>query len=266
MNQSPFQNSNLPETIPVMAHLVLGYPTLSQSLETAAQYVAAGIEILELQIPFSHPTADGPVITQACQEATKLGITIQDCIGALEQLRQQFPEQKIMVMSYLNRIYSFGFQPFIAVLERLNIQHLIVPDLPADMEPLFFPPDSRVKLVPVLAANTSEARLSKLLDAGFDFFYLMSDFKITGGEFSLHPNLKGLIARIKSFARNGSPAPKIGIGFGISTPKQAQLVAQEADFAIIGSALIQAQKTGTLESYLHALQQAFGATIIEKSC
>ncbi len=238
-----------------MAHLVLGYPSLAESLHTAEAYINAGVEILEVQIPFSHPTADGPVITLACQEAVAQGISMQDCIEAIRALRARFPMQEIMVMSYVNRIYAYGFQRFVTEMKAEGVQHLIVPDLPVDLSSALGSADATVKFVPVLAANTSDARLEKLLNMGFDFFYLMSDFKITGSGFSLHPRLQAIVAKIKSRPM----PPRIGIGFGISTPAQARLVLEEADVAIIGSALIQAQKAGKLEEYLESLQDVFQA-------
>lgn len=250
-----------------MAHLVLGYPTLAESLRTAEQYIVSGVEILELQIPFSHPTADGPVITVACQEATRQGVSVRDCIEAIRELQVKYPEQEIMVMSYLNRIYTFGFQDFVAEMEGVGVRHLIIPDLPVDSRAAedltTFKKLSNLKLVPVLAANTTDARVEKLLAAGFDFFYLMSDFKITGSGFSLHPRLKAMIQKIKTFSSTDPQIPKshvsprVGIGFGISTPEQALLVLEEADVAIIGSALIQAQNAGKLTEYLESLRLAF---------
>lgn len=237
-----------------MAHLVLGYPTLAESVRTAEKYIAAGVEILELQIPFSHPTADGPVITAACQEATRQGVTVRDCIEAIRSLHTRFPTQEIMIMSYLNRIYAFGFQEFAAEIKSVGVRHLIIPDLPADSPAA---ENLSIKLVPVLAANTPDVRVEKLVKAGFDFFYLMSDFKITGSGFGLHPNLKAIIQKIKAHQSINPQSPRIGIGFGISTPEQARLVAQEADVAIIGSALIQAQNTGKLEEYLESLRNVF---------
>lgn len=246
--------------MPVMGHLVLGYPTLAESIRTAGQYAQAGIEILELQIPFSHPTADGPVITLACQEAVgNQQITIADCLSAIHTIRAQYPEQEIMVMSYVNRIFVYGLARFGREMAALGVRHLIVPDLPVD-SPLVaelaagFPGP---KLVPVLAANASDARVDKLLALGFDFFYLMSDFKITGSTFSLHPRLRALIARIQTDV--SGPKRRVGIGFGISTPEQARLVALEADIAIIGSALIQAQLAGGLDGYLGNLQKTFAS-------
>lgn len=242
--------------IPVMAHLVLGYPNLAESLRTAEIYIRTGVQALELQIPFSHPTADGSVITAACREAVRQGVTLRDCLVAIGDLRERFPKQEVVVMSYLNPIYVFGFQKFMREMEASGIRHLIVPDLPVDEKPGMAGRGRRsVKFVPVLAANVSDARLEKLLGMGFDFFYLMSDFKITGSAFSLNPRLKEIIARIKS--GSDSKSPRVGIGFGITTPEQARLVAGEADLAIIGSALIQAQREGRLEEYLAALKNTF---------
>jgi tryptophan synthase alpha chain len=236
--------------MPVMGHLVLGYPSMAESLRTAEAYIAAGVAVLELQVPFSHPTADGPVITLACQEAVaREGVRVEDCLVALAELRARHPEQEIVVMSYLNRVFSYGVARFSAALAGLGVRHLIVPDLPVDsgIAAGFGPV---LRLVPVLAANVAPERVDKLLGMGFDFFYLMSDFKITGSSFSLNPRLRAVIQRIKA----AKPAPRVGIGFGISTPEQARLVATEADLAIIGSALIQARQQGALAQYLAALQ------------
>ena len=92
---------------------------------------------------------------------------------------------------------------------------------------------------------------------GYDFFYLMSDFKITGSDFSLHPQLKAMIKKIRAFQIAHNLSLRIGIGFGISTPEQAKTVTDESDVAIIGSALIQAQNAGNLKEYLESLQHVF---------
>ncbi len=244
------------QQIPVMGHLVLGYPTLEESIRTAETYIGAGIAILELQIPFSHPTADGPVITVACQEAVeRQHVSVDDSLAAIRTIRNKYPEQEIMVMSYVNRVYAYGLKKFVETMSELQIRHLIVPDLPVD-HPSFLIPHSSLSLVPVLAANVSDARLEKLLAMDFNFYYLMSDFKITGSTFSLNPRLQGVIDRIKQ----SSPAKRVGIGFGISTPEQALLVTEVADVAIIGSALIQAQQNGALDDYLLELKKALSPT------
>ena len=248
--------------MPVMAHLVLGYPTLPESIRTADIYVQAGVEILELQIPFSHPTADGPVITAACQEAVeRQQVTMADCLEAIRTIRQRYPEQEIMVMSYLNRVFTYGLKEFADAMAASGVRHLIVPDLPADSEvAATLVRNHKIGLVPVLAANASDARLEKLLGMGFDFFYLMSDFKITGSEFSLNPRLQQVIAQIKQ-PTTSNQQPRVGIGFGIRTPEQARQVTEEADVAIIGSALIQAQQAGRLEEFLEDLKEGFKTSL-----
>ena len=232
-----------------MAHLVLGYPSLPDSLAAAEAYMEAGVRILELQIPFSHPTADGPVITAACREAAiTQGVTVGDCLAAIRHLRERHPQQEMIVMSYLNRVFAYGPERFAADLEVLNIRHLIVPDLPVDsaLACRIRASATGLQLVPVLAANASDERLEKLLSDDFDFFYLMADFKITGSAFSLHHRLKTIIARIRA----ARPLARVGIGFGISTPEQALLAAREADVAIVGSALIRARDEGRLVEVL----------------
>ena len=246
-----------------MAHLVLGYPTLEESLRTAEIYIAAGAEMLELQIPFSHPTADGPVITAACRIAVEQQrVTVTDCLDAIRRLRNKYPGQEMMVMSYLNRLYTYGFSKFQQQMAALGIRHLIVPDLPPDAPLPIHAGDSfkqNLGLVPVVAANVSGTRLDELLAGGSDFFYLMSDFKITGSTFSLHPRLEQVVTRIRAANR----AIRIGIGFGIETPEQVQAVVAVADYAIIGSALIRAAEEGRLEDYFgQFINTARGATLV----
>jgi tryptophan synthase alpha chain len=243
--------------LPLMAHLVLGYPTLAYSIKTAEKYIASGVEILELQVPFSHPTADGPVITAACQVAVEeQKVSVAQSLEAIASIRMRYPKQEIIVMSYVNRVFSYGLAKFFEKMEQLNIKHLIIPDLPVDsalaLNPANYKTAPNLKLVPVLATNTTSERMEKLSAMHFDFYYLMSDFKITGSGFGLNPNLKGMIAGIKK--RN--PKARVGIGFGISTPEHAKIVVKEADYAIIGSALITAQNGGTLDLYLNSMQTA----------
>ena len=244
-------NKTSKKGLPVMAHLVLGYPTLAESLQTAQQYITSGCEILELQIPFSHPTADGPVITEACRDAIeKNHVTVEDCFEAMATLRNLYPQQEIIVMTYLNRLFTFGLEAFTVALHDLQITHLIVPDLPVDSPLARQISEKSIQLVPVLAANVSQQRLENLLQLGFDFYYLMSDFKITGSGFSLHPRINEIITVIKE----NQPSARIGIGFGISTPEQVRLVTETADVAIIGSSLIKAQSEGRLAAYFESLQ------------
>jgi tryptophan synthase alpha chain len=247
------------DKMPVMGHLVIGYPNLAESIATAESYIRAGIAILELQIPFSHPTADGAVITEACREAVEVQkVSVDDSLSAIQTLRERYPAQEMVVMSYINRIFAYGLPKFAAAMQRSGIRYLIVPDLPVDSDVARQLTDNGLMLIPVLAANITPVRLADLLAMDFDLFYLMSDFKITGSGFSLNPRLQEIVQAIKA----AHPAARTGIGFGISTPEQAQMVCEVADFAIIGSALITAQQAGRLAPYLDQLATALDGSLL----
>lgn len=225
-----------------MAHWVIGYPSLNETFKVSELYIQNQIALLELQIPFSHPTADGSVITEANRIAIKNKITLSHCFQFLNKLRQKYPLQEIIVMTYLNKIFPFGIEKFCEKLKNLKIKHCIIPDLPFDSEfANIFHSNPFVKLIPVIAANISDDNLKRILSHQPQYIYLMADFKITGSKFSLHPRLVSIIRKIKI-----QSSAKIGIGFGISKKEQIQKILETADFAILGSAFIDAYRQNKL--------------------
>jgi len=226
---------------PIMAHLVIGYPSLAESRAIAETHIQQGVEILELQIPFSHPTADGSVLSKANQDAVASGTTLLDSLDFIGQLKTDFPQQTMIAMTYLNKIFSFGIEHFCNALKVIGIQHVIVPDLPFD-SPLVEMMRGKIQLVPVIAANISEERLQKILGLKPDFIYIMADYKITGSQFSIHERIAKLVQKIKA-----NCSAKVGLGFGISNGQQVKAVLEVADFAIIGSAFTRAIDEGKLE-------------------
>lgn len=237
-------------TAPVMGHLVLGYPTLEKSIENALAYAEAGFKILELQIPFSHPTADGTVITNANRIAVESNkVSVKMCFDAFALIKKSYPSIEIIAMTYLNKIFSFGLHNFIEECQTVGIKNLIIPDLPFD-DPIAqkINQSGKCKLVPVLAANTKDSRIDLAIEAQPEHFYLMSEFKITGQGFGIHENLENKIQKIKS-----KSTAKVGIGFGISTKDHVEMVTKIADYAIIGSALINADNSGKLSEKLKEL-------------
>lgn len=225
----------------IMAHTVIGYPTLLESKAVVETYIDKGFEILELQIPFSHPTADGAVLTQANRVAA-MEVSTQEAFDFLKEIRQDAPSQKMMVMTYLNKVFAFGIQAFCEQLRACEIPYLIIPDLPFD-SPLAkqIHEHDFVQLVPVLSANVDAERLKVAMSQKPDYVYLMADFKITGTGFSLHKNLQNLVDDLKTL----HPA-KVGLGFGIKTADEVKAALNLADFAIMGSALTVAIDEGTL--------------------
>lgn len=229
--------------------MVIGYPNYEKSIEVAELYINKNIEILEVQIPFSHPTADGAILTQANQQAVEQGITLQKSFYFLQNIRKNHPQQVIMAMTYINKVFSMGVENFCNKMEELRIPHLIIPDLPFDSTMAkIIHKHPYCQQVPVLAANISDERLEIALSTHPQYVYLMADFKITGQNFSIHQNIQNLINKI----RNKSEA-KIGLGFGISNVGEVTQALRAADFAIIGSSLAKAIQTDTLVEKVNEL-------------
>jgi len=226
-----------------MAHAVMGYPNLEESFGIVEMYIEKGVEYLELQIPFSHPTADGSTLCDANLKALEAGADMAYCFEFLEQVRKKYPQQKIMLMSYFNRIYNYGINAFIERMQSIGIQHFILPDLPFDApQAKAFNSNERVQLVPVIAPNLTDARLAQVVALQPDYIYLMSNYQVTGGQFNIHENAKKII----EILHDKTPA-KVGVGFGISTKKDVAACLQYADFAIVGSALKLAIDAGEIE-------------------
>lgn len=226
-----------------MGHLVIGYPDLYKSYQAARLYIENGIDILELQIPFSNPTADGNIITMANKVAVNNGVSWKDCFDFLNQIKREFPDQKIYLMTYLNKLL---------VLNLKNLSYnFIIPDLPFDSpEYSEIEKCSNIKLIPVIGVNISEDRLNSLLKKQPEFIYLMSGFKITGSSFDLHEQLFLLIQKIKK----KNFFIKIGIGFGVNSYENAKSIAKIADIVIVGTAFIKAQALGKLKEKILEIQ------------
>ena len=239
-------------TAPLMAHLVLGHPTLPESLATARRYAAAGVRYVEVQLPFSHPTADGVTITAANRTALAATPDLADYWTALRALAAELPPERLVLMTYANRIVGGGVEAFVAQLRAVGIRQLIVPDLPLDAPAAAALLGAGLDLFPVLAPNVSAARLERLLTHQPAFVYIMAGYRLTGQAFDLDPRLAALVAAI----RQRAPQAAVGIGFGVRTGDDVRAILAIADVAIVGSALLQAQSSGALTGLLDELVEA----------
>lgn len=236
--------------IEIMGHLVIGYPTLEKSLETAFTYIQNGIKILELQIPFSAPMADGATIFEANKVAIANGVTFDNCLDFIGKIKANYPNQEIYIMSYLNKIISQDWIILEKRLESLGVEQLILPDLPLDSEETFeMEKNGKVQIVPVLGVNIDKARLESILLKKPKFIYIMSNFKITGSAFDMHQSMTSFIDHLRILSD-----AKIGIGFGVSSHQDALEVSKIADIVIVGSSLIEAEKKGVLVEKINELR------------
>jgi tryptophan synthase alpha chain len=228
------------EGIRLMAHAVVGYPDMSASERILAAMSAAGADIIEAQLPFSDPSADGKSIVEANYAALKSGSSTRACLDALERLRAD-TERPILIMSYLNPLLAYGIDALVDRMAASGLDGLIVPDYPDDEDE---PPlaikcaASKLALVPLIAPTTSLERAESLAAASNSpFLYAVMRLGVTGRKTELD---SGAIERLKALkARTGK---RIAAGFGLRDRSQIKALEGAADCAIVGSALIDAAR------------------------
>ena len=206
-------------------------------LETTAKIVRAAVEngadLIELGIPFSDPTAEGPVIQGANIRALKGGVTTDKVFSLVKELRTDVTVPMVF-MTYANVVFSYGAEKFISACKDIGINGLILPDLPYEEKDEFLPICKKYGVALIsLIAPTSENRIAMIAKEAEGFIYLVSSLGVTGMRTEINTDLKSIVDVI----RQNTFVP-CAIGFGISTPEQAKAMADLSDGAIVGSAII----------------------------
>jgi tryptophan synthase alpha chain len=225
----------------LMPYFTLGYPDYETSLEVVQACVEAGADLMELGLSFSDPLADGPTIQHSTQVALENGMTTERCLDAVTELRARGVQIPLILMGYYNPILAYGLTRFVERAAEVGANGFIVPDLPPEegheLESLCI--KKGLGLSYLLSSNTSLERERLLTQRSRGFTYLVSVIGITGARDVLPANLTSFIHRVRETAPKEMP---LAVGFGISTPEQAQAVGALADGIIVGSALINAVK------------------------
>lgn len=206
-------------------------------LETTKKIVKAaadnGADLIELGIPFSDPTAEGPVIQEANLRALSNGITTDDVFELVRDIRKEvfIP---LVFMTYANVVYSYGTEKFLKTCSEIGIDGIILPDVPFEEKEEFAPVCEKygVDFISMIAP-TSENRIAMIAKEAKGFLYTVSSLGVTGTRSSITTDLASII----DVVRKNSDIPA-AIGFGISTPEQAAKMAAVSDGAIVGSAII----------------------------
>jgi len=236
----------------LIPYLTAGYPTPSASA-AALRSAAEVADIIEVGVPFSDPLADGPTIQRSTFEALRQGMTLA---GTLELIAKAQLARPVVVFSYLNPILQFGIDRFLRRAEELGIAGLLLTDLPAGSDPEVESAVQRsgVDLIRLVAPTTRPERLAVTLAGAQGFVYLVARLGVTGARSSLDVELQNSVARV----RKATSLP-LAVGFGISTPAQAQAVGRMADGVVVGSALVEIlgrEGVGAARSFLDALRDA----------
>ena len=206
-------------------------------LETTAAAVRAaaenGADLIELGIPFSDPTAEGPVIQGANLRALKGGVTTDLIFALVRELRRDV-KVPLVFMTYANVVFSYGSERFLSTCQEVGIDGLILPDVPYEEKEEFLPfcKQYGVDLIS-LVAPTSENRIAMIAREAEGFLYVVSSLGVTG----TREEIKTDLGSIMEVVRQNTPIPA-AIGFGISTPQQAKKMSELADGVIVGSAII----------------------------
>lgn len=218
----------------LMTHIVLGYPSLDVNREVIQQMVANGVDCIEMQIPFSEPMADGPVILKANQDSLAGGTTVEDCFqfGAEMVKTHDIP---FLFMTYYNIIFKYGEEAFMKRAAEIGIKGFIVPDLPPEMGKSFLATAKKYELSPILiyAPTSTDSRMHELAGHGNGFIYCVARRGVTGKKSEFDEDFDGYLAR----CRAATKLP-LAVGFGIQSKEDIEALKGKADMAVIGSRTI----------------------------
>jgi tryptophan synthase alpha chain len=215
--------------------MIAGYPDYDTSLETARGLVAGGASLLEIQFPFSDPSADGPAIQAACTEALVAGFRVDHGWKLVEAVRREFPAVPVFVMSYASIVVTKGVEAFCARAQAAGATGLIIPDLAPGADEGLFATGKRLGLsiVPVIVPSVPAQRLEFILSHDLEWVYTAIRAGITGSHTNLTPELLEFLRKLNS-------RTKVMAGFGIDSAAQVRELTGKVHTIIVGSALVRA--------------------------
>ncbi|HEY5055622.1 MAG TPA: tryptophan synthase subunit alpha [Acidobacteriaceae bacterium] len=230
----------------LVIYLTAGDPDLATTRDIALAAIDNGADVIELGVPFSDPLADGPVIQRASERAVARGVRLTDVLGVARELRAARPNCGIVLFSYLNPVVRMGMKPFCAAAKYAGADGVLLTDMIVEEAEEYLAEMKANDLAPVfLAAPTSpDARLKAIAAASKGFVYAISRVGITGTRDAVASDAPDLVARLKKFTQL-----PIAVGFGISNAEHVRAVAEFADAAVVGSALVALiEKTSAAEA------------------
>ncbi len=218
-----------------VSYIMAGDPDFDTSLEIVKGLPAAGVDVIELGLPFTDPMADGPIIQLAGQRALKAGMTLERTLELAREFRKSDDITPIVLMGYYNPIYNRGVDTFLVDAKAAGIDGMIIVDLPPEEDAELCIPAQAAGLnfIRLATPTTDDKRLPKVLQNTSGFLYYVSINGITGSAEAEAADVGPEVARIK--AKTDIP---VVVGFGINTPEAAEAVAKVADGAVVGSAII----------------------------
>ncbi|MDO4475757.1 MAG: tryptophan synthase subunit alpha [Lachnospiraceae bacterium] len=237
--------------------ITCGDPDLETTKAVVRAAVENGADLVELGIPFSDPTAEGPVIQGANLRALAGGVTTDKIFDMVKELREDVTVPMVF-MTYANVVFSYGTERFCQKCREVGIDGMILPDVPFEEKEDFDPICKKYGLDLIsLIAPTSENRIAMIAKEATGFIYIVSSLGVTGVRSEITTDIGKLVSMVKASAK-----VPCAVGFGISTPEQAAAMAAHADGAIVGSAIIRllekhkTEAAGPVGEYVRSMKDA----------
>ena len=234
----------------LMTHIVLGYPSFEECFRVIEAMVKAGVDLMELQIPFSEPIADGPVILRANQKALRGGAKVQDCLNFAQKATLAF-DIPFLIMSYYNVLFKYGVERFVFAMAKRNLRGTIVPDLPPEEGQEYLGAMGEHELAPILifSPTTPDGRMQYLASFSRGFVYCVARKGVTGANTKFSEELTGYLGR----CRKATSLP-LALGFGVKEKADIDYLKGKADIAVIGSQTIRIMENEGIASVGNFIQ------------
>ncbi len=224
----------------VMAHVVCGYPSFEENLQELEIMAEAGVDLVELQFPFSEPSADGPLFVRANEQSLKSGTTVDQCFEFMKLVSARFPF-KVLMMGYYNTAFKMGEEAFVKRVKESGGVGYILPDLPIEESAKLHRLSEEAGIEPIIlmTPTTSDTRLAKLGAVSRGLVYVVARKGVTGSKTQMGDDVLALIER----CRQHTDVP-LGVGFGISSKADIDVLRGHADVAIVGTAALKTWQEG----------------------
>jgi tryptophan synthase alpha chain len=232
--QQQLQSRLRQKDILLMTHIVLGYPSFDTNREVIRQMVENGVDCIEMQIPFSEPMADGPIILKANQDSLANGTKVAQCLAFAGEMTSTY-DIPFLFMTYYNIIFKYGEQAFFEKAAAAGIKGFIVPDLPPEQGESFFryARDNSIDPILIFAPTSTDERMREIDQAGSGFIYCVARRGVTGKKSELDADFDAYLQRCRT-----ATAKPLAVGFGIRNSDDIAALKGKADMAVIGSETI----------------------------
>lgn len=224
----------------LMTHVVCGYPSFEENWRELEIMAAADVELVELQFPFSEPSADGPLFVKANQQAIENGVHVEDCFEFMKKVSSHFPF-KVLMMGYYNTVFKTGARSFMERLKQAGASGFILPDLPIEEASELHAIAAELDLDPIvlMTPTSSDQRLAQIAKVARGFIYCVARKGVTGSQTEMGTEVGNFISR----CRQHTDLP-LAIGFGVSQKSDVDFIAKHGDIAVIGTAALKAWESG----------------------